>query len=47
MDDQIRLAAFEWLDKQTAIHGDVLPREFTLRGKRLLCLVQRGYGNHE
>ena len=32
MDDQIRLAAFEWLDKQTAIHGDVLPREFLEKG---------------
>ena len=32
MDDQIRLAAFEWLDKQTIIHGDVLPRELLANG---------------
>ena len=29
---QIRLKAFEWLEKQTLIHGDVLPRPLLERG---------------
>jgi putative restriction endonuclease len=32
VEEQIRLAAFEWLDKQTIIHGDVLPRELLANG---------------
>ena len=32
MDDQIRLAAFEWLEKQSIIYGDVLPREILTKG---------------
>jgi putative restriction endonuclease len=32
MDEKIRLAAFEWLEKQTAIYGDVLPRDLLVRG---------------
>jgi putative restriction endonuclease len=47
MDDQIRLAAFEWLDKQTTIYGDVLPHEvladgFYLNGERITLLGPRG-----
>ena len=47
MDDQIRLAAFDWLDKQTSIHGDVLPREllaqgFFLKGERITLLGPQG-----
>ncbi len=26
IDQRIRLAAFNWLDEQVSIHGDVLPR---------------------
>jgi putative restriction endonuclease len=32
MDDQIRLAAFEWLEKQSLIYGDVLSRELLVKG---------------
>jgi putative restriction endonuclease len=32
MDDRIRLAAFEWLDKQSLIYGDVLTRELLETG---------------
>jgi putative restriction endonuclease len=31
-DLRVRLAAFEWLREQTAIHGDVLPRKLLLLG---------------
>jgi len=47
MDDQIRLAAFEWLVKQISIHGDVLPREslekgFIFNGERITLLGPKG-----
>lgn len=47
MDDQIRLAAFEWLDKQTTIYSDVLPREllangFYFNGERITLLGPQG-----
>jgi len=47
MDDQIRLAAFEWLDKQTTIYGDVLSREilangFYFNGERITLLGPQG-----
>ena len=32
IDHRVRLAGFEWLEKQTHIHGDVLPRELLVRG---------------
>lgn len=32
MDDQIRLAAFDWLNKQVIIHGDTLPRNVLTEG---------------
>ena len=32
IDQRVRLSAFEWLSKQTTIHGDVLPRELLARG---------------
>lgn len=47
MDDQIRLATFDWLDKQTSIHGDVMPRElmeqgFIFKGERITLLGPKG-----
>lgn len=47
MDDQIRLAAFEWLEKQTNFHGDVMPREllaqgFYFKGERVTLLGPQG-----
>lgn len=32
MDDRIRIYAFDWLEKQTKIYGEVLPREILERG---------------
>lgn len=32
MQDQVRLAAFNWLTKQTFFHGEVLPRELLAQG---------------
>lgn len=32
LDRQIRLSAFQWLEEQVTLHGDVLPREHLLRG---------------
>ena len=31
-DQRVRLFAFDWLSKQTIIHGDVLPRELLAKG---------------
>ncbi|MCK4409763.1 MAG: HNH endonuclease [Candidatus Eisenbacteria sp.] len=31
-DKQVRLAAFQWLGEQVALHGDVLPRSLLLQG---------------
>jgi putative restriction endonuclease len=47
MDDQIRLSAFEWLEKQTMIYGDVLPRDllatgFIFKGERITLLGPQG-----
>jgi putative restriction endonuclease len=47
MDDQIRLAAFEWLEKQAIIHGDVLGRDllakgFIFKGERITLLGPQG-----
>ena len=47
IDDQIRLAAFEWLGKQTAIYGDVLSRDqlaagFEFNGERITLLGPQG-----
>jgi putative restriction endonuclease len=47
MDDQIRLAAFEWLEKQTIIYGDVLSRElletgFLFNGQKISLLGAKG-----
>lgn len=47
MDDQIRLSAFEWLEKQTMIYGDVLPRDllatgFNFKGERITLLGPQG-----
>ncbi|MGA7801614.1 MAG: HNH endonuclease [Gammaproteobacteria bacterium] len=46
-DAAIRRAAFEWLDRQVAIYGDVLPRNvlaqgFDLRGERVPLLGPQG-----
>ncbi len=32
IDQRIRVAAFDWLSKQTIIHGDVLPRDLLAKG---------------
>lgn len=32
MEDQIRIAAFQWLKEQTILHGDVLPRTLLEKG---------------
>jgi putative restriction endonuclease len=47
MDDQIRLSAFEWLDKQIVIYGDVLPRDilekgFIFNGERITLMGAKG-----
>ena len=47
MDDQIRLAAFDWLERQVSIYGDVLPREllatgFVFKGERITLLGPQG-----
>lgn len=48
MDDQFRMAAFEWLDKQISIHGgDVLPRVlleqgFIFKDERITLLGPKG-----
>jgi putative restriction endonuclease len=46
-DDQIRLAAFEWLNEQTLIHGDALPRRlleqgFIYQGQRITLMGPKG-----
>ena len=47
IDKIVRLAAFEWLSKQTQIHGDVLSREllakgFIFRGERIPLVSPQG-----
>jgi len=47
LDHQLRLHAFAWLAEQTALHGDVLPREilargFTFEGERVPLLGPQG-----
>ena len=47
LDSQIRLAAFNFLDEQTRIHGDVLPRKvleqgFTFNGERVPLIAPQG-----
>jgi putative restriction endonuclease len=47
MDDQIRLVAFEWLEKQTLLYGDVLSRDlleqgFFFNGERITLLGAKG-----
>jgi hypothetical protein len=32
IDQKVRIAAFNWLDKQVGIHGDVLPRSILSKG---------------
>jgi putative restriction endonuclease len=32
IDQRIRIAAFNWLDEQVSIHGDVLPRSILAQG---------------
>lgn len=46
-DSAIRLAAFDWLKEQTAIHGDVLPRKtlekgFIFESERLPLIAPQG-----
>ena len=47
MDEQIRLAAFKWLEKQIALHGYYLPRNlltqgFDFQGHRITMLGRQG-----
>ena len=47
MDDQIRMLAFDWLDKQISIHGDVLLRKllehgFTFKGEMITLMGPKG-----
>lgn len=47
MEEQIRLAAFNWLKEQTMIHGDVLPRKllaegFEFNGQRITLIGPQG-----
>ncbi len=47
MDDQIRTAAFKWLEEQTLLHGDVLPRRileqgFNFNGQRIILIGPQG-----
>lgn len=47
MDTRVRLAAFEWLDRQVAVHGEVIPRTvlargFTLEGERVPLVGPQG-----
>jgi len=32
MEEQIRIAAFKWLEEQVQIHGDVIPRTLLEKG---------------
>ncbi len=32
IDQKVRIAAFNWLDEQVSIHGDVLPRSISAQG---------------
>ncbi len=32
LDQKVRIAAFNWLDEQVGIHGDVLPRLILAQG---------------
>jgi len=46
-DLRIRIVAFNWLDEQTSIHGDVLPRTllakgFTFEGQRVPLVAPQG-----
>lgn len=47
LDQQIRLAAFDWLKEQVIIHGDVLPRTlletgFFFEGERIQLIAPKG-----
>lgn len=47
MEEQIRLAAFEWLKKQTVLYGDILPRTilekgFEYNGARITLIGPQG-----
>lgn len=44
IDQRVRIAAFNWLDEQIGIHGDVLPRSipaegFEFEGQRVLLVA--------
>ena len=46
-DDQIRMAAFKWLEEQSVVYDDVLPRKlleqgFNYRGERITLVGPRG-----
>lgn len=46
-DDQIRMAAFKWLEEQSVVYDDVLPRKlleqgYKFRGERITLVGPRG-----
>ncbi len=47
LDQKVRIAAFNWLDEQVGIHGDVLPRSILAQGfeferQRVLFVAPQG-----
>ena len=47
IDQEVRIAAFNWLDEQVSIHGDVLPRSilaegFVFEGQRVPLVAPQG-----
>ena len=47
LDRKVRLTAFNWLDEQVSIHGDVLPRSvlsqgFEFEGQRVPLVAPQG-----
>ena len=47
IDQRVRIAAFNWLDEQVSIHGDVLPRSilaqgFEFEGQRVPLVAPQG-----
>jgi hypothetical protein len=47
IDQKVRITAFNWLEEQVAVHGDVLPRSilargFDFEGQRVLLAAPQG-----
>jgi hypothetical protein len=48
IDQKVRIAAFNWLDEQVGIHGDVFPRSilaqgFEFEGQRVPLVAPQGF----